>query len=415
MTRIETLLRERIGLDAASIGSSLIERSVRLRMKTLGLKDLEDYRRRLRDSEQEWRELIESVVVSETWFFRDRQAFDAMVQYVLTEWLPQHPVQTLRILSAPCSTGDEPFSLAMALLDAGVPPERFVIEAVDISERALAAAAAGVYGRNAFRGKDLGFRDRYFHQTKAGYALVPRVRDCVRFHRFNLLEDNLPGLGEPFDCIFCRNLLIYFDRATQARALQRLRMVLARDGLLFVGPAELPLVTDLGFVRLNLSMAFACRRDDAETPKVKEPKSAARARVSTVMATPLALPKKNSSQTSHGERPASAPARPRNAEDLRHARRLADAGKLQEASEICESHLKQSGPASEAFYLLGLVADARGEAGALEFYRKAIYLQPDHYESLLQLALLLEKQGDHAAAKSYRRRAERAQRALPIS
>jgi len=407
MKAIEDLLRERIGLDAASIGSSLIERSVRLRMKSLGVKQLTDYRRRLRESATEWRELVESVVVSETWFFRDRQAFDALVHIVLTEWLPRHPSPRLRILSAPCSSGEEPYSLAMALLDAGVLPERFAIEAVDISERALAGASAGVYGRNAFRGKDLAFRDRHFHQSKEGYVLAPRVRECVHFHQINLLEQNLPGGGEPFDFIFCRNLLIYFDRATQVRALRRLRAALAKDGLLFVGPAELPLVTDLGFARLNLSMAFACRRDDAE-PLAAGTTLHPAGRSAVALSSPPAPTHKDIFREGLDEPPVAAHAASAGSKDLKRARRLADAGKLEEAQQICEAHVRQFGPVAEAFYLLGLVADARAEAGALEFYRKAIYLEPEYYEALLQLALLLEKMGDRAGAKSYRRRAERA-------
>jgi len=411
MKAIEDMLRERIGLDATSIGSSLIERSVRLRMKSLGLKSLDDYKRRLREAESEWRQLIESVVVSETWFFRDRQAFDALVQIVMTEWLARHPLQTLRILSAPCSSGEEPFSLAMALLDAGVLPDRFAIEGIDISERALAGAKAGVYGRNAFRGKDLTFRDRHFHQSKDGYVLAPRVRQSVRFHQLNLLEQNLPGGGEPFHFIFCRNLLIYFDRATQARALQRLRAALAKDGLLFVGPAELPLVTDQGFKRLNLSMAFAVRRDDAEVePAGSGPHPVVRSNVP--LAPPPAPTHKDIARAGLDARPAPVHVAPVEAKDLKRARKLADEGKLQEAQQICEAHVGQFGPGAEAFYLLGLVADARGEAVALELYRKAIYLEPDHYEALLQVSLLLEKMGDRDGAKSYRRRAERARQEM---
>jgi len=443
MKAIENLLRERIGLDAASIGSSLIERSVRLRMKCLGVKRLEDYRRRLGASDTEWRELVESVVVSETWFFRDRQAFDALVQIVLREWLPGRlaGLHTLRILSAPCSTGEEPYSLAMALLDAGVLAERFVIEAVDISERALACATAAVYGRNAFRGKELDFRDRHFHQSKEGYVLAPRVRQQVRFHRINLLEEALPGGGAPFDFIFCRNLLIYFDRATQAKTLERLRTALAKDGLLFVGPAELPLVTDQGFARLDLAMAFACRHDGPRPRAESEFRPAAGKvmhpvayTVPTPALTPAPAPTHkdvlraklddppapthaahlrdtlgdSSSQRGSAQAPAAAP--PRTESPLTQARRLADAGKLQEAQQICEAHVSQFGPVAEAFYLLGLVADASGGPGAIEFYRKAIYLEPDHYESLLQLSLLLERLGDRAGAKSCLRRAERVRR-----
>ena len=119
MKAIEDLLRDRIGLDASSIGSSLIERCVRLRMKALGIADVAGYVRRLRADDSEWRELVESVVVPETWFFRDRQAFDALIQNLIAEWIPRQSMHSLRILSAPCSTGEEPYSLAMALLDAG--------------------------------------------------------------------------------------------------------------------------------------------------------------------------------------------------------------------------------------------------------------------------------------------------------
>ena len=115
MQRIEALLRKEIGLDAASIGSSLIERTIRLRMKHRGLKHIQTYRDLLASSPEELRELIEAVVVTETWFFRDREPFNAFVQIVLTEWLPRNPAGPLRTLSVPCSSGEEPYSLAMAL------------------------------------------------------------------------------------------------------------------------------------------------------------------------------------------------------------------------------------------------------------------------------------------------------------
>src|ERR1043166_4707342 len=128
MKRIEGILREKMGLDAASIGSGLIDRIVRLRMKSLGLKQPEDYKKLLASSRAEWNELVEGVVVTETWFFRDREPFGALVRQVLEEWLPAHPTAPLRLLSLPCSSGEEPYSLAMSLLDAGVPGGRFQVD-----------------------------------------------------------------------------------------------------------------------------------------------------------------------------------------------------------------------------------------------------------------------------------------------
>jgi chemotaxis protein methyltransferase WspC len=414
MKRIEQLLREEIGLDAASVGSSSIERTIRLRMKHLGLKRPEDYVELLQSTRGEMEELVESVVITETWFFRDRDPFVAFAQLAL-DWLSRSRADPLRILSVPCSSGEEPYSLAMALLDAPLLPERFMIDGVDISAHALARAERAVYGKNSFRGKVLDFRGRYFQQTKDGFALLPRVRECVRFHRANLLDDkSLAGQGG-YDFIFCRNLLIYFDRATQALALERLHHLLSPEGMLFVGTAELPLAIRHGFVSANVPMAFVCRK--AGTAPIAMPATSRQrvARPLRPVPTPPRDPQKRSAPVTESP-PASAPAPSRAVEptvvlDLADARQLADRGRLDEAAAICQSHLQANGPSAQAYYLLGLVHDANGVPTAMDYYRKALYLEPDHHESLLQMALLLEKNGNAHAARTYKRRAERIQSA----
>ena len=407
MKLIEHLLREKIGLDTASVGSSTIEHTVRLRMKRLGLKKPDEYQRILESSRDEWEELVESVVVTETWFFRDATPFTAFVQLVRLEWLPQHPAGPFRLLSLPCSSGEEPYSLAMALLDADIPPERFTIDAVDISARALARAQRAVYGKNSFRGKSLGFRDRHFQVTNDGHALHPHARNCVQFHRANIFEDNFLAGRAMYDFIFCRNLLIYFNRATQAKALETLHRLLAPQGVLFVGAAEFPLAIGNGFISANVPMAFACRKaGDTVAPLPTARQRAARATKSTPPL--LASPKLFSHGTAIERRvltPSAAQAQP----DLAAARRLADAGKLAEAAAICQAHLDHQGPSAQAFYLLGLVRDSDGDPQAVDYYRKALYLEPEHYETLLQMSLLLEKNGDPAGARMFKRRAERVQ------
>ncbi len=93
--------------------------------------------------------------------------------------------------------------------------------------------------------------------------------------------------------------------------------------------------------------------------------------------------------------------------DLEQIRQLADAGKLPEALDACQKYLSESGPCPHAYYLMGLVRDAAGDDGAVDCYRRALYLNPNHYETLLQMALLLEKNGDAARAKSFKNRAQR--------
>jgi chemotaxis protein methyltransferase WspC len=97
---------------------------------------------------------------------------------------------------------------------------------------------------------------------------------------------------------------------------------------------------------------------------------------------------------------------------LEKARTLADAGKLKEAVETCENHLRQTGPCAQVFYLLGLLRDAAGDPCAVEFYRKALYLDPNHYETLLQMALLAQKNGDSNQARAFKSRAQRAKTRL---
>ena len=431
MTDIERLLRDNIGLDPASLGSSSILRTIRLRMKALGVANARQYQQLLHTSRAEWAELVEAVVVTETWFFRDHEPFTALVRLVREEWLPTHPAGQLRLLSLPCSSGEEPYSMAMALLDSGLPADRFLIDALDLSARALAKARHGVYGRNSFRGKDLAFRDRWFQPVKEFYVLAPALRRSVRFSQANLLNPNFPTTGADYDFIFCRNLLIYFDRQTQAKALQKLQCLLAPSGLLFVGAAEQPLVLEWGFVSANLPLAFACRKADAPEAFRRQSRvamasnlsagavAAREARGASKHGTsadekPLILARSSSDPERRG--PAQAQASranppPGSPPDLAQARRLADAGQLDEAAALCEAHLKQSRASAPGWYLLGLVHEARGNPAAVDCYRKALYLQPNHYESLLQLASLAERSGDTTRARTYKRRAERSQNA----
>jgi chemotaxis protein methyltransferase WspC len=407
MTAIELLLRTRIGLDAALIGRVGIQRAAWARMRKLGLRKLEDYQKLLQTSRPEWNELVEAVVVTESWFFRDAEVVAAFVRLVVEEWLPVHAATPLRLLSIPCASGEEPCSLVMGLLDAGIKPDRFRVEGMDISARAVARAESGVYGKNSFRGKELSFRDRYFQPSGKEYMLAPAVRRCVRFCQANLLsEPFLPGEAA-YDFIFCKNLLIYFDPPTQRLALARLERLLAPAGLLFVGPAEQPLALDHGFVSADLPLAFACRKGAKPVRRQRLTRLSKKTFTPPRLAAPLPLRPGLSIASGRSAASLTGKAPPAPRADLEMARQLADAGRYEEAAELCEAHLRQSQDSAQAYYLLGLVRDACGDASAIDCYRKALYLEPNHYESLLQMALLLQKNGDSARARTFQSRAQR--------
>jgi chemotaxis protein methyltransferase WspC len=412
--RIAALLKEKMGLDAGSIGVASVERAVRERLGACGHDDMQAYWAQLNASEQELQELIEAIVIPETWFFRDPEAFAALLRLVREEWLANHAQGTLRILSLPCSSGEEPFSMAMALLDGGLTPARFHIDAIDISTRALARAELGVYGKNSFRAKDLGFRDRYFEPTERGYRLSDSVRRQVQFRHGNLLSAGWLHGAHGYDVIFCRNVLIYFDRVTQRRAIEVLSRLMTGTGLLFVGPSETGLLLDHGFASAGIPLAFAFRRADSSAPRSRRGQKAAPAVVAAkpviaIPSRPAAIPSKPApvaepQPKSTAVEKASAGTEPW----IERARDLANQGKLAEALTCCEQNLRSQPVSAETFHLLGLLHDAAGRVReAAEHYRKALYLDPRHAEALVHLAVALQKEGDARGAQRLFERANR--------
>ena len=404
---IENLLTVSMGLDVASIGPMAIARAVGERQAACRLGNAGAYWQHLRGSRAELQTLIEAVVVPETWFFRDSEAFAALVRLVREVCVDGQGDHVVRVLSLPCSTGEEPYSMAMALLDAGVPADRFRIDAVDISTRSLAAAVRGVYGKNSFRSRDLGFRERYFDETPRGYGVKETVRRQVDFQQGNFFADDLLPGAEIYDAIFCRNVLIYFDRPTQDRAILVLKRLLTAGGALFVAPAETALPSNHGFVSTNMPLAFSFRRAaEATTSTRPDPAHHLPPPLRHAVATPplIAAPPKATPRAIPRSvaRPATPP------EGLDEAARLADQGRFAEAATACEAHVRRYGASATAFYLIGLVRDATGNhTDARAYYRKALYLEPNHGEAQLQLALLMERQGDPEGAQVLRNRARR--------
>ncbi|HEV7448048.1 MAG TPA: CheR family methyltransferase [Steroidobacteraceae bacterium] len=406
-SKIEEYLNARMGLDAASIGRVAVERALRIRLAVCGL-DADAYWEHVRGSELETQELIEALVVPETWFFRDRNAFDALTRDVLPSLRKTQPDRVLHILSLPCATGEEPFSIAMALLDAGFAADGFQIDACDISLRAIAFAEQATYGRNSFRGSELGFRARNFEETVSGYRLHDDIRRKVRFAQANVLLDSSFAIGRQYDVIFCRNMLIYFDRRNQQRAVQALARLLAPQGTLFIGASESAPLLSNGFASARLPGACAFRKA-GETAVSKRAPSAAQSVVAPQTRTVVSLPLRPT-RPAGGVGAAGAPAVALATDQdwITAAQQLADRGDLAEAMQLCDRNLNAAGPCAQAFYLKALLHDAFGQSTeAITHYRKALYLDPSHQDALVHLGAALLQDGDTANAQNLFDRAER--------
>ncbi|WLG46001.1 protein-glutamate O-methyltransferase CheR [Pseudomonas sp. FP1740] len=412
--RFFDFLKERIGLDVGSVGPAIIERAVRQRITAVRARTADEYWHTLLGSRDEQQALIEAVIVPETWFFRYPESFATLAKLAAKRLAAINNMRALRILSLPCSTGEEPYSIAMALLDAGLAPHQFKVDGMDVSPLSVEKARLALYGKNSFRGQDLEFRERHFTAEHDNYRLSGRVLEQVRLQVGNLLDPTLLVNEPPYDFVFCRNLLIYFDQPTQQQVFEVLKRLTHIDGVLFIGPAEGSLLGRFGMRSIGIPQSFAFSRQSAPEPLA----------TFAPMSLPVQQPLRSVTPPPVRSRPfatvvpipqaaATPSATPSDAATLlANIAALANEGKSAEARTACESYLRSHEPVAQVFYWLGLLSDVAGSAlEAQGFYRKALYLEPQHPDALMHLAALLQSQGDTAGARRLQARAVRSERA----
>lgn len=411
--RFFDFLKERIGLDVTSVGPAIIERAVRQRTTLSQAAHSDEYWQLLQGSRDEQQALIEAVIVPETWFFRYPESFATLGKLARKRLDELNNMRALRILSLPCSTGEEPYSIAMALLDAGLQPHQFKVDGMDISPLSVEKARRALYGKNSFRGQDLEYRERHFFAEQDGHRVNEYVREQVRWQVGNVLDPTLLASEPAFDFVFCRNLLIYFDQPTQKQVFEVLKRLTHVDGVLFIGPAEGSLLGRLGMRSIGIPQSFAFSRHSEPHPEpLPTPKPVAVPASQPMRSAPSPAPVRNRPFAAVTPLPVTKQtANPDAATLLAQIAALANEGKSAEARAACEQYLRSHEPVAQVFYWLGLLSDVAGlSLEAQGFYRKALYLEPQHPEALMHLAALLQAQGDTAGARRLQERAARSGR-----
>ena len=235
---VRKLIYEHAGISLAPVKSDMVYSRLARRLRALDLTTFESYLDYLKnDPGPEWETFVNSLTTNLTAFFRESHHFD-----ILTEHLKAQRARPVRIWCSAASTGEEPYTLAMTACEAFgtlTPPVEIV--ASDIDTNVLATAARGVYALervNKLSGERL---RRFFLRgtgKQAGYARIrPELQKLLTFTRINLLDAHLPVQG-PFDVLFCRNVMIYFDKPTQHSILKKFVPLLRPEGLLFAGHSE---------------------------------------------------------------------------------------------------------------------------------------------------------------------------------
>jgi len=245
--RLCSLIYDQSGINLGSGKKTMLELRIRRRLRSLRLHSYSEYCEYLfqeNNQEEELVHLIDVVSTNKTDFFREPEHFEYLAQQALPDLMARNESnRPLLIWSAGCSTGEEPYTLAMVLNEYGLqhPGFHFRVLATDISTTVLAKAQEAIFSREAVRPVPASLQKKYFLRSRDRSSnlarVVPELRRLVEFRRVNFMDDDF-GMRQQYDVIFCRNVIIYFDRATQEKIMQKLGAHLVAGGYAFVGHSE---------------------------------------------------------------------------------------------------------------------------------------------------------------------------------
>ena len=241
LRQVADLIYAKTGILLPENRECFLRRRLAQRIVATDHENLESYCKYLRlgDQGEELQALIEAVTVHETYFYREFEQLQIFGEEVLPQLVKERPGM-LRLWSAGCATGEEAYTLAMILREMLSPPDfvRWEILATDISHRVLASARAGLYNERAVSHLPQIYRERYFRGENKQYRVKEELRRPIQFKHLNLMDRNGIMTESPFDVIFCRNVLIYFDDRSRQEVVRSLYDALRPGGYIFLGHSE---------------------------------------------------------------------------------------------------------------------------------------------------------------------------------
>lgn len=432
--RLKALLIRRTGHFYYEDKDDLLWERVRRRLRALGLSSSGAYLERLADpalGEAEWAALEAEITIGETFFFRYAEQFAALRETILPDLLKRRrESRRLRIWSAGCANGSEPYSLAILLhelLGDALPEWRITLLGTDLNEAALSTAREGVFSAWSLRSLSPEQRARDFLPAGKNWRLRPIYRAMVRFQRHNLME--LLEEGEAlemneFDLILCRNVLIYFHPETVPPLVRALAGRLAPEGWLLLGHAEPNPAFSAFLQSVPLPGTAAWRREGGELPQLPPatpPAPALPPLPEILLPAPLPAPAPGPAAPRNAPQPRPVPAQeappsppPPPADLLEAVRRRADLGDLEGASLACRDALAHEPTSALLNFYDALLAWAQGQAEKAErAFRRTLALRDDFAMAHYQLGLLLLQQGRRMPGRKAIAAAARIVHALP--
>ncbi|MFV9505086.1 MAG: CheR family methyltransferase [Oscillochloridaceae bacterium umkhey_bin13] len=426
--RFRDLLLSRAGLFYPERRRNDLAHGLSQTAEVCGLNDLEALYTAISANGTAWDHAVAQLTIGETYFFRNGAQFAALRERILPDLISRRGgVHNLRLWSAGCATGEEPYSLAMALADY-LPASQWQISilATDINPQFLTRAREAVYGSWSFRETTDAQRERFFIPEGTRWRLRPELRRQVVFARLNLAEPGYPAVTNgtvALDLIFCRNVTIYFDEATTRQVIERFYGALAPGGWLVVGHAE---------PHADIYRAFETHNAPG-TVLYRKPLSAPAFVTTSLGGAPVALPSPHLPPApaipvrSNPPAPTQPKPTPRALQEtvvaapppppdyLAEGRLAANRGDWARARTAVDRALVSEPLRAEVHYLNGQLLEQAGDLdGALGAYRRSVYLDPNWVMGTLGMASIWQRTGQsHEARRSLRSAAQNLHRRFP--
>lgn len=425
--RFRELISSQTGLDFPENRRADLAAGLRRALADSSYEDLVSYYVALTNGErgrEEFERLLPHLTTGETYFFRNTAQFDALREEILPDVLARNRVsRRLRIWSAGCSSGEEPYSIAMLLREfvADIDAWDVVLLGTDINHDLLRRAGRAHYGSWSFRGCTPTLKARYFTSKGGEFHLTDEIKRMVTFARHNLASDPYPPLAGDrgaLDLIICRNVTIYFGAAATQQVVNRFHDCLGEGGWLIVGHAEPSVEIYRRFGVRNFPDTVAYQRVPPEPPTpmlVRQPLwlDPVPSSQLPIAPAPLAASAALGAATSHerSETPTGT------ADDTyRYARELADRGRLEEAQRLLEGALAADPLEARAHYLLGLVHREQEEwSSALDSLRRAIFLDGTFILAHVSFVSVALRTGNVAQARRSLETARELLKAVPAN
>lgn len=409
------VISEKTGLNVREKDAGKVMEFIGSRVKSLRPSSPDEYYWLLRTDNQksksEWQELVNRLTTGETYFFRDKGQFALLKNWILPELIKNRKAERkLHIWSAGCSSGEEPYSLAI-LVDELVPDRRdwdiFII-GTDINREAIEKAERGIYSEWSFRGVNKEVWNRYFQQVKKEWKIDEDIRRMVTFRTGNLIADAYP---EPeihdIDLILCRNVFIYFNRDVVSAVVRKFVNTLREGGYLMTGHAETDISRNGGlkpkvfpesviYQKSSEVVRWAVPTETKTEPRIQKPEV-------RIEKPKFKIP--DSKKDSELRIPHSA---------FEEAKAYADRGRYDEAIRYCKEVIKGEPFNAAPYYLLAQIAHEKGDLDQeKEMLKKVIYLSPSNVAAYLELGVIYENEGDEDRALKMRTTALEILMAMP--